>query len=67
MVQLVLVFCMLSAPNNCAEHRPTMEGLSLAGCMMQGQHVAQAWLSEHPNWSLSRWRCEQNVPRQTPI
>lgn len=67
MVQLVLVFCMLGAPNNCSEHRPMMEGLSLTSCMIQGQHVAQTWLAEHPNWALSRWRCEQNVRRQTPI
>lgn len=67
MVQLVLVFCLLGSPDSCTEQRPMMEGLSMMACMTQGQHAAQAWLADHPKWVLSRWRCEQNVPRQRPV
>ena len=38
--------------------------ISLTGTW--AQQVAQDWLNEHPKWMLSRWRCEQNVPRQLP-
>lgn len=64
MVQLVLVFCMLASPAECREERPMMQDLTMTGCMVQGQQVASVWLAEHPNWALSRWRCEHNVPRQ---
>ncbi len=26
---------------------------------------AANWLSDHPKWMLSRWRCEHNIPRAT--
>lgn len=64
MVQLVLVFCLAGAPASCQEQRPVYDELSLIACLVQGQQLAQEWLSDHPKWLLSRWRCEQNVPRQ---
>jgi hypothetical protein len=66
MVQLVLIFCLTGSPTSCKEERPVIEQLSLMGCMVQGQQVAQDWLADHPKWSLERWRCEQNVPRERP-
>ena len=65
MAALVLVFCLQSAPVSCTEMRP-VEDLSLEACLVRGQYYASEWLAEHPKWMLSRWRCEQNVPRQTP-
>lgn len=64
MVQIVLVVCLLGSPTSCHEERPYTEELSLTGCVMQGQQFAARWLNEHPKWMLSRWRCEQNVPRE---
>ena len=66
MVQLVLVFCLSASPSDCREERPMMD-LTMTGCMVQGQQIASGWLSEHPNWSLSRWRCENNIPKQKQI
>lgn len=66
MVALVLVFCFMGSPDSCMEERPAIENLSLVGCLTQGQQVAQAWLSEHPKWALSHWRCEAGVPPQKP-
>lgn len=65
MTALVLVFCLQSAPSSCVEQRPLEEMAPLA-CMVQAQVYAANWLSEHPKWMLSRWRCEQNIPRQQP-
>lgn len=64
MAELVLVFCLLSSPSSCQEERPALEQMSLAACLTEGQQYAADWLAEHPKWTLSRWRCEQNVPRQ---
>ena len=36
-------------------------------CATQGQMVAAQWLSQHPAFTLSRWRCEVNLPRQEKI
>ena len=67
MVQLVLVFCMLASPNSCKEERPMLEGMTLSRCMVQSQQIASTWLADHPNWSLARWRCENNIPKQKQI
>jgi hypothetical protein len=65
MIALVLVVCMMSSPTSCHEERPVIEdALSLQSCVMQGQTYAAEWLSEHPKWLLSGWRCESNVPRE---
>jgi hypothetical protein len=66
MVQIVLIFCLAASPGSCREERPVVEQLSLTSCMVQGQQIAQDWLADHPKWTLSRWRCEQNVPRERP-
>jgi len=45
------------------DERPVYEEMSLTSCMVQGQQIASEWLAGHPTWMLTRWRCEQNVPR----
>ncbi len=63
MVQLVLVFCLMAAPSQCQEERPSTEPLSLMSCMIGGQQLAEQWLADHPKWMLSRWRCvEESRP-----
>ncbi len=66
MAVLVLIFCLIGAPSACREERPMLDQVPLTSCIVQGQQYAQEWLAEHPKWVLSRWRCEQNVPRQQP-
>ena len=65
MTALVLVFCLQATPASCTEQRP-YQNLPLRACLMRGEQYAQEWLAEHPKWILSRWRCEQNIPRQQP-
>lgn len=66
MTELVLVFCLLSSPGSCQEQRPEVPDLSPIACLTQGQQIAQEWLNDHPKWTLSGWRCEENVPRREP-
>jgi len=65
MTALVLVFCLQATPVACTEQR-SVEEFSLQACLIRAQQYAAEWLAEHPKWQLSRWRCEQNVPRQQP-
>jgi len=65
-IHLVLTVCLAASPTSCKEERPPFEG-SLLDCAMQGQTAAARWLAQHPAYTLSRWRCEANKPRETPI
>ncbi|HXC91317.1 MAG TPA: hypothetical protein VNV18_14235 [Stellaceae bacterium] len=65
MTALVLVFCLQSAPGSCVEQRP-VEDMAPLACVLRAQEYAASWLSDHPKWMLSRWRCERNVARQRP-
>lgn len=67
MIQLVIVYCMLSDVRVCVEQRPMSEQpLSLMGCMRDGPQLGAAYLREHPQWSMARWRCEVNRPAERP-
>jgi hypothetical protein len=59
-----LVFCLASAPGDCQQERPLLADTSLMSCLVQGQRYASDWLADHPKWTLSGWRGEQNVARQ---
>jgi hypothetical protein len=65
MTALVLVFCLQASPNSCIEQRP-VEDMPALMCLVRAQEYAANWLSGHPKWVLSRWRCEHNIPRQRP-
>ena len=67
MIELVMVVCLASSPTQCREERPLTEIASVMACATQGQIVAAQWLSQHPAFTLSRWRCEVNLPRQEKI
>ena len=62
-----MVVCLATSPMECREERPVVDVNSVMACMTQGQIVAAQWLSQHPSFRLSRWRCEANVPRQERI
>jgi hypothetical protein len=66
MVQLVLVYCLVANGAVCSEQHPDLEGmLTLSGCMAGAQQVAATYVTEHPQWYLSRWRCEIGKPRES--
>jgi len=65
-IELVIVYCLVSDTKACIEKRVPMENFaSPMGCTMSGQQRAQEYLSEHPAYALKSWRCEVNMPRQT--
>ena len=65
MIELVIVYCLVSDAKACIEKRLRMEAFSSPmGCTMSGQQRAQEYLTEHPTYMLKSWRCEVNLPRQ---
>lgn len=67
MIDLVIVYCLASNPKACVEKRVPMEDFgSPVACVTSAQQRAQEYLREHPKYKLSSWRCEIDVPKQTP-
>ena len=66
MIELVIVYCLVSDAKSCTEKRLRMEVFHAVGCTMSAQQRAQEYLQEHPTFMLKSWRCEVNVPRQNP-
>ena len=59
MVQLVLIYCLISNGNACIERRPMLEDIDgISICMMAGPPNAAQFVSLHPTYRLARWRCE---------
>jgi hypothetical protein len=66
MIELVLVFCLVSHGDTCMERRvPFDVEPSTMQCMMNAQGRAMQFLRLHPEWRLAGWRCEVNKPRDT--
>jgi hypothetical protein len=65
-IELIIVYCLVSDTKSCIERRVPMESFtSPMGCTMSGQQRAQEYLRDHPAYALKSWRCEINMPRQT--
>jgi hypothetical protein len=67
MIEMVLVYCLISDPAQCIEQRPRFEDeLTPAACLMTAQQVALEYVKEHPQYHFSRWRCEADKPKSEP-
>ena len=65
MIQLVLVYCLMSDPMSCVEKRPVSEfPLTAMGCMVSAQPIAADFLKDHPEYTLNSFRCEINKPKE---
>ena len=63
MVQLVLVYCLMSDAKSCVEKRPITEfPLTAMSCMTTAQPLALDYLRVHPAYQLASFRCEIDKP-----
>lgn len=63
MVQLVLVYCLMSDAKSCVEKRPTTEmPLTAMSCLVEAQPMAVDYIREHPAYQLASFRCEIDRP-----
>ncbi|MEL7139730.1 MAG: hypothetical protein AAFW01_04135 [Pseudomonadota bacterium] len=58
-MELILVACLLSAPETCKEHRLrlTLTGGDAAQCMYSSPPRVARWQVMHQNWKVQRWYC----------
>ncbi|MBV8916072.1 MAG: hypothetical protein JOZ05_23925 [Acetobacteraceae bacterium] len=67
MIDLVLIYCLNTAPDRCLERRQPLEAAAnLIQCTLGAQTMAQDYLRSHPAYSLRGWRCEMDKPRESP-
>ncbi len=63
MVQLVLVYCLMSDARSCVEKRPMAEfPMTAMACMISAQPMAADYLRDHPAYQLNSFRCEVDKP-----
>ncbi len=68
MVQLILVYCLSSAPLSCVEKRTIPEvPVSAMECMIEAQPIAAEFLRGHPGYALNSFRCEIDHPEEKHI
>ena len=58
-VELILTVCTLAQPATCDERKLMFESAtgSTRNCMMQAMPYIAKWSGEHPNLTVTRWRC----------
>ena len=67
MIALVVVYCLKADPAHCIERRDALTSYdSMAACTSQAEIAARDYLTAHPKWMLTRWRCEMNKPEEAP-
>lgn len=65
MIALVITYCLAADQSHCVQRRdPFDDWEDPVACMEAAQIQAQQYLRDHPNWRLTRWSCEVNVPPQ---
>lgn len=55
-VYIILILCHLTT-DECLTLDPDIEANSITSCMLTGQHYAADWTQVHPQWRLSKVRC----------
>lgn len=67
MIELVLVYCLSSTPNQCLErHQPLDQQVNAMSCTLIAQTVAQEYIELHPTYRLARYTCAPGSVRETP-
>jgi hypothetical protein len=58
-MDLLVVACLLAAPEDCREHRVrvSIERGDPMFCVMNAAPFITEWAAAHPNWRLKSWRC----------
>ena len=58
-IDLIVTVCAVASPTVCEEqHLVFTSTVSPRQCVMAAQPYIAQWVSEHPNWTAVKWRCE---------
>jgi hypothetical protein len=59
LIEIVVTVCAVTQPNMCEDkHLQFAAEVSLNQCVMGAQPYVAKWISEHPSWTLKKYRCE---------
>lgn len=62
MVELVLIVCLIAAPDKCETIYLRQDApVSMMQCLFNGAKQAALWAEEHPGYAVKRWNC--GLPR----
>lgn len=58
MISIFISFCLLNEPNKCVDKQydAVSNGLPYV-CMREAQQQAALYLEEHPDYTVSKWKC----------
>ncbi len=61
---ILLTVCMLDSSATCREVNIQVhfdveytQGIPPTQCMLAGQQEIAAWIKDHPEWKVQKWRC----------
>jgi hypothetical protein len=67
MIILILTVCSILEGATCKDVQQTYMAqpgeISVWACARYGQHHASQWALEHPNWRISKFRCQRPSER----
>jgi hypothetical protein len=67
MYELVLIYCLIDAPDRCVERdAPLEDAVSAYECALSGQMRAMRYIGLHPEWRLSRISCRSAAQHEDP-
>jgi hypothetical protein len=65
MLRLVFTVCMLGSPDVCEQREMAIyEPMPVVACVTGAMPELAVWRSEHPNWRIERWHCEDDRERR---
>lgn len=58
-MELILIACLMSAPDHCETHRLrlTIDGVSPVRCMYASPPRVARWQALHRKWRVKSWSC----------
>jgi hypothetical protein len=66
-VELIVVACLIAAPQECREHRVrlAMQDGEAAHCVRASPPRLAQWSETHPAWRVKSWRCATAADGET--
>lgn len=66
MIILAMVICLANEPNKCKDvNLQFTENISKSQCYMRAQIELAKWSSDHPNYTIQRFSCEDEKSIKT--
>jgi len=58
MIELLIIACLSSSPDQCRPHVVPTPGSNLE-CMMSALQSVAQWAGDHPGWTIKRIECRE--------